>query len=98
MTIRIETFQEEQHSLPTNFGFVTHYPTLLRMSARCCLGDQGLTPREQQIAALLVQGLSVKEIARRLEISPSTVNNHAGRIYEKLGVSGRRELGQRMRG
>lgn len=97
MTIRIEIFQEEQHSLPTDFGFITHYPTLLRISARCCLGDQTLTPREQEITMLLVRGLSIKAIARQLGISPSTVNNHASRIYEKLGVHGRRELSQRIR-
>jgi DNA-binding NarL/FixJ family response regulator len=45
-----------------------------------------LTPREREILQLLAQGLSQKEIARRLYVSPKTVNSHAERLYEKLRV------------
>jgi len=98
MTVRIEAFQEVSsgHAVPD--GPVVRYPRLFQMAARSLPGDQALTPREQEVAMLLVCGFSVKEIARRLRISPSTVNNHANRIYGKLGIRGRRELGRRMRG
>ncbi len=51
-----------------------------------------LTGREREIAALAAQGLSSLEIARRLQVSPRTVNNHLHAAYAKLGVRGRAEL------
>jgi LuxR family maltose regulon positive regulatory protein len=50
-----------------------------------------LTPRESQILTLLAERWSDKEIAERLVIAPNTVRKHTGTIYEKLGVSSRRE-------
>ncbi len=41
---------------------------------------------------LLAERLSNREIADRLDISPRTVKRHTHNIYEKLGVSGRREV------
>lgn len=46
----------------------------------------GLSPREIEIALLLVQGMRQEEIARRLSLSPKTVNTHKGRMFEKLGI------------
>jgi DNA-binding CsgD family transcriptional regulator len=51
-----------------------------------------LTKRERELALLAADGLSTKEIAERLFLSDRTVQNHLNRAYEKLGVSGRREL------
>jgi two-component system, NarL family, nitrate/nitrite response regulator NarL len=48
-----------------------------------------LTQREREILALIDEGLSNKEIARRLRVKLSTVKNHVHHILEKLGVSGR---------
>lgn len=53
--------------------------------------EQGLSPRELEILALLCDGLTNKEIAIRLGISPETVRTHLGHIYEKLHVQGRTE-------
>ncbi|MEJ1229926.1 MAG: LuxR C-terminal-related transcriptional regulator [Galbitalea sp.] len=49
-----------------------------------------LTGREREIAALAAQGLSSLEIAKRLQVSPRTVNNHLHAAYAKLGVRGAR--------
>jgi DNA-binding CsgD family transcriptional regulator len=55
-------------------------------------GAEPLTPREREVASLAAQGLSSNEIARRLYLSPRTVNNHLQSTYAKLGIRGRHEL------
>ncbi len=55
-------------------------------------GCMRLSRRESQIAALLCRRITMREIAALLGISPRTVERHALHIYEKLNVSGRREL------
>jgi len=49
----------------------------------------GLTEREVDVLRLLARGLSSKEIAQRLVISPKTARNHTEHIYTKIGVSNR---------
>jgi DNA-binding CsgD family transcriptional regulator len=51
-----------------------------------------LSAREREIAALAAGGRSNLEIARGLAISHKTVEKHLGSVYQKLGVSSRREL------
>jgi DNA-binding NarL/FixJ family response regulator len=53
--------------------------------------EQGLSPRELEILALLSEGITNKEIAIHLGISSETVRTHLGHIYEKLHVRGRTE-------
>ncbi|MDZ4837790.1 MAG: response regulator transcription factor [Candidatus Melainabacteria bacterium] len=50
-----------------------------------------LSPRELEVLGLLVDGLSNKQIAARLFISPITVKTHIKHILEKLDVSDRTE-------
>lgn len=54
--------------------------------------QQTLTPQEHEIAALAALGLSNKEIASQLYLSPRTVSGHLYRIFPKLGVGSRRGL------
>jgi DNA-binding NarL/FixJ family response regulator len=51
-----------------------------------------LTPREQQIANAIADGLSNRDIAHRYGISERTVKNQLTVIYEKLHVSSRLQL------
>ncbi|MFI5003383.1 MAG: HD domain-containing phosphohydrolase [Solirubrobacterales bacterium] len=52
-------------------------------------GPAGLTPREVEVLRLLAQGLSNREIAERLVISPKTAGNHIEHIYAKIDASSR---------
>lgn len=54
--------------------------------------DAGLTPKEIQIVQALVDGLSYKLIADRLQISTHTVNSHIKNIYKKLHVNSKSEV------
>lgn len=45
-----------------------------------------LSPRELEIAMLLVQGLRQEQIAKRLNLSAKTVNTHKSRLFEKLAI------------
>jgi DNA-binding CsgD family transcriptional regulator len=53
-------------------------------------GNRGaLTNREVEVLALLARGLSTRELASRLNISPATVRNHVRNIFVKLDVHNR---------
>jgi len=55
-------------------------------------GDRTLTRRQREVAALIAEGLSNKQIARRLSIERATVKNHVHNILVKLGASHRDEV------
>jgi len=48
-----------------------------------------LSPRENEVLALIYKGFSNPEIARELQIEDKTVKFHATNIYKKMGVEGR---------
>jgi DNA-binding CsgD family transcriptional regulator len=55
-------------------------------------GPTPLTPREQEIVRLIAQGLSNREIADELVISPATAARHVANILAKLGFSSRTQV------
>ncbi|MCL8015958.1 MULTISPECIES: response regulator transcription factor [Streptomyces] len=48
-----------------------------------------LSPRQTEIVSLVAEGLSGKEIARTLRMSPKTVEAHIQRMFDKYGVRSR---------
>jgi DNA-binding CsgD family transcriptional regulator len=52
----------------------------------------GLTKQEQLLTALVCRGLSTSAMTERLHITPNTIQEHLKSIFEKTGVSSRREL------
>jgi DNA-binding CsgD family transcriptional regulator len=65
-------------------------PLTPRQSAKYAFG--GLSEREREIALLVAQGRSNRELAEALVISQRTVEAHLGRLYAKLGFSTRAQL------
>jgi DNA-binding NarL/FixJ family response regulator len=55
-----------------------------------------LTATEETIASLAAQGLTNKKIAERIFVSPKTVEANLARVYRKLGIHSRAELGRAM--
>jgi two-component system, NarL family, nitrate/nitrite response regulator NarL len=48
-----------------------------------------LSPREQEVLALIAEGLSAPAVARELQLSTATIKTHLKTLYEKLGVGDR---------
>lgn len=55
-------------------------------------GARLLTPREEQVVALVAEGLGNRQVARELNLSEHTIKKYLFRIFEKLGISTRVEL------
>ena len=51
-----------------------------------------LTPQEREVAQLAATGMTNREIAARLYVSPRTVSAHLYRIFPKLGITSRAAL------
>jgi DNA-binding CsgD family transcriptional regulator len=64
----------------------------VRVETEPRLHHEGLTPQESQVAHAAASGLSTRDIATMLFLSPRTVEMHLSQVYRKLGVKGRREL------
>lgn len=68
---------------------------LRRVPLRRRAGD-GLTASEERVALLAAAGHTSQQVARALFMSPKTVEANLSRIYSKLGIRSRAELGARM--
>ena len=83
-----------------NRGEVFLYPTMaqklvqgyLKLSDWEVETKSILSPREKEILFLIAEGYSLKNIAEKLVISPSTVYSHRSNLMAKLGLNNRREL------
>ncbi len=79
--------------------FSTHTPSILlrhlkelEKISKSKDGYEGLSLREREVFLLLVEGISIKEIARQLYISPKTVGSHKYNIMAKLGTNNMSDL------
>ena len=79
---KIQNLARDVHSEPHNSGW--------RM--------ENLTPRELELARLVAEGYSNRQIADRLRLSRQTVKNHIQAAYRKLEVTNRVELTLRLGG
>lgn len=68
-------------------GESSRSPSTAHVGAASTVNEQsGLTPAEKQILWLIADGLVLKEVADRMEITVETVRSHTKHIYEKLSV------------
>ena len=78
--------------------------SLQRVFPRAALTDEtleeqyGLTEREVEVTRWLARGLSSKEIAQTCGMSPHTARRHTEKIFSKLGVRNRSQIGPKLRG
>jgi len=84
---RATAMQQRSAELATRAGGV-RTPVLARGT-----GVEPLTAREREVALLAGSGVRSREISERLHLSTRTVDTHLARVYRKLGVNGREELG-----
>jgi DNA-binding NarL/FixJ family response regulator len=90
----IETLQMVRNKQTPSSGRITQLVihTIRRLSEDAhSIPEARLTLREQEIFRLVQEGLSNKEIASRLRITPNTVKNHIHHLLEKLRVRNRHE-------
>ena len=57
---------------------------------------EALTPRQQEILNLIAEGMTNKEISRKLTLSAATVRTHLSEIFRKLGVKNRTEAARQV--
>lgn len=78
---------------PAGNGFAAMQATDINTEqCRQCLTSKNLTKREIEVALLVREGLSNKEIAEKLFISDTTVKKHISNIFEKLEIKSREQL------
>ena len=61
-------------------------------------GLDALTASERRVAQMAAEDMSNKEIAQALFVTVKTVEQHLGRVYRKLDISSRRQLGAALGG
>ncbi len=85
-----------ESKLPYNGSTMVAHATIadeqLLLRARKKYPYDSLGKREHEVAELFARGMTYKEIAKAMDISPSTVGNHLYTVYAKLGINNKLEL------
>ena len=72
--------------------FLQSLPALPRLFLEAFCARHRISPREQEVIGLLLEGLGTTDMAHRLGISEHTVRDHLKRLYRKTGTRSRGEL------
>lgn len=89
----IEEQRESEEQIDEELQDSRAEPRIRTMEDFCERVEQwNFSPREQEVGWLIYKGYTNRQIAQELYIAETTVKKHAGHIYEKAGVSGRKEF------
>jgi DNA-binding CsgD family transcriptional regulator len=80
---------ESPVALPVDYGAGPVFPAAYPAAESSVALEELLTARERQIAGHMVAGLSNRQIAAEMHLSPETVKGYVGRVLRKLGASNR---------
>ena len=72
--------------------FLQSLPALPHLFLEAFCNRHGISPREQEVIGVLLEGLGTAEMADRLNISEHTIRDHLKRLYRKTGTRSRSEL------
>lgn len=87
-----ENVEEQSAALDRASGIARKHLEGLGVYIKAQFDDWGLTPAEQEVALLLLKGLSMKEVSEIRSVSERTIRQQATTIYGKAGLSGRASL------
>ncbi len=88
-----ETGKDTKEQIEDELPVSQAEPKIRTMEDFCEWAEQwNLSAREQEVGWLIYKGYTNRQIAQELYIAETTVKKHAGHIYEKAGVSGRKEF------
>ncbi|MDD4753923.1 MAG: helix-turn-helix transcriptional regulator [Desulfitobacteriaceae bacterium] len=76
----------------SSLAYSTMETKLGEQSQMPSLDDTNLSPREKQVVSLLLQGMTLRQVAPELGLAASTVSTYSKAIYKKLGINKRAEL------
>lgn len=89
----IETKKESGEQIEEELPVFQAKPKIRTMEEFCERAEQwNLSAREQEVGWLIYKGYTNRQIAQELYIAETTVKKHASHIYEKAGVSGRKDF------
>ncbi len=93
---------DQDGTLSTIRGFLARTPdgarisTLRQSRRRPVAGWESLTEAEMDVVRLITSGMTNRQIAARLYLSPRTIQTHVSHIMRKLGVARRSEIAAEM--
>ena len=90
--VRARAVAGESDRLVRALGMTAFTARSAELLRRLGPGDGGLSAREAEVAALVADGLTNRQIAARLVISERTAGNHVAHILTKLGFTSRSQI------
>jgi len=81
-----------EHQENAAIGVMIEHRMPLTLQLLRGMRDLPLSPTQKQVAMLLARGVSFEQIGHQLNVKPTTVKDHAGKIYMKLDIHRREEL------
>jgi DNA-binding CsgD family transcriptional regulator len=95
MSLQLDVLETDDADAPERLSLVIE-PVAPYELAEVVAEAYGLTPREREVARIVVAGSSNPDVAAALCISVTTVQDHLKKVFAKLGVGSRHELTARM--